>query len=333
MNVNILEAIKNNVDRRYIKYTKDDIESISKLPHTVVGDSLVPSCFVQGIPVPTNAIFISESIASLVNGDTVPFDVLLSMLDIKISAVKKALKALKEEKINLVLIGYGGYSINTLEFLYQFCIRCGITDLFNHISIFENDNITFTNTLRLYKSLNYMAPIDNAPHKFNLIKNPYDGVLSSDINCVYQEFNQDVYEKFYKDKNVVYLGAPDFNTRIMLKDERFIFGGHAGDEVALISRPLISADLTTESYGTINPVTLLMNLIKAAAALPDALLLKEFPENEILFEYNFKTAVQNKEVKSKLDWLFREQEVNCQSIDSTEASEVSETTEPSTENN
>lgn len=307
MDVNVRTQLGKNIERRYIKYSPVEIQSIGEIDGLVVGDAIAPSCFVHDIPMPTNAVFISESIGGMFGGHVLPFESLLAMLNVKMADIKKSLLALKKKEMNLVLIGYGGYSINTLDFLYRLCIKFGITDLFNHISIFESDNITFSNIMRIYPTQLYMTPVDNTPHKFGLIKESYDGVLSSDINCVLQNFDAAVYTEYYKDKDVVYLGAPDFDTRMLLVNEKFLFGGHAGDEVALISRPLINAELTTESYGTINPTTLLLNLLRAAVELPAVLCATDFPENQVLFDYNVKEAYRKGELKTSLNFLFKEE--------------------------
>lgn len=304
MNISILDTLKKAISMRYKVYTKEEIEIIGaeRKANTIIGDSLVPStCIDKDIELPMNTEFISPNLASMCNGQSISFDCLMSVLQIDQVELKKDLEALKAAQLNLIVVGYGGYSINTLEFLYQFCIRHNITGLFKYMAIFEDDNLTYTNTLRIYPNLFVPAPAVNTISKFEVFNPKYDEVLSSNINTVFHRLDAETYNEYYKGKNVTLLGAPDFETRALLEDARFIFGGHSGDEVALINNPVVNAQLTTESYGTVNPTTLFLNLIKGASMLPKALLNKE-PNNTVLFEYNCKKEMNTKGVV--VDFLF-----------------------------
>jgi hypothetical protein len=305
MEITAKQYVTDNIARRYLKFDGETYKSIceSNANGLIVADSLAPTSIILEQPLPLNSVFISQTIAALHRGTALPFDELLKILGIKLPEVKKKLTALKKEQLNLILVGYGGYSINTMEFLYQLCIRCGITDLFKTLTIFEADNLTLTNCYRIYKNL--LTPIDeltDAQSKLSIVSDNYDGTLSSIINLVPEYLTPEIYESSLKGKRVVFLGAPDFPTRQLLVNEKFIFGGHAGDEVGLISKPHINADITIESYGTINPAVLLMNLLRATVELPSALL-SDFPDNTVLFDYNFKDEVVSGRIKSPYNWI------------------------------
>ena len=305
MNIGVLDTLKKAVSMRYKVYTKEQVEKISqeRKVQTIVGDSLAASMFVdKNIEIPHGTEFISPNLATIFNQNTISFDYLVSLLDIDMVQLKADLEELKAARLNLVVVGYGGYSINTLEFLYQFCIRFGITDLFKYIAIYEDDNLTYTNCLRIYPNLGIPANASNSISKFEVFNDvKYDSVLSDNINLVFHRLDAESYKEYYLGKNVTLLGAPDFETRKLLEDARFIFGGHSGDEVALINKPIINAQITTESYGTVNPTTLFLNLIKGTTKLPKALLNNE-PAGTVLYEYNCK-----KEMKTdglSIDLLF-----------------------------
>jgi hypothetical protein len=293
MQINVYEKLKKAVSTRYKVYSKEEVETIgaSRKADIIVGDSLVASTMVNpDIVLPVNTQFISPTLAGMFGANVVSFDYLLSILEIDLDKLKSDLEELKAARVNLILVGYGGYSINTIEFLYQFCTRFGITDLFKYVAIFEDDNLTYTNCLRIYPSIHTPAEKSNKIHKFDVFSEKYDGVISDNINLVMHRLDAETYNEYYKGQNVTLLGAPDFETRQLLEDARFIFGGHAGDEISIINNPVVNAQITTESYGTINPTTLFLNLIKGAAELPKALLNKEAP-NTVLFDYNCKRHI------------------------------------------
>lgn len=305
MEITVKQFLADNISRRYVKFTDEEYQDIcsANSDGLIIADSLAPASIILDKKVPINSVFISQTLAALNGGTALPFDELLKILGIKLPEVKKKLNALKKEKLNLILVGYGGYSINTLEFLYQLCIRTGVTNLFKTLTIFEADNLTVTNCFRIYKNVLIPAEaVSDMQSKLALITDNYDGILSDAIHLVNEYLTPEIYTENFKGKRVVYLGAPDFDTRKLLEDENFIFGGHAGDEVALISKPSINADITIESYGTINPAILFMNLLRATVALPDALM-SGFPANSVLFEYNFRDELTSGRAKNHYTWI------------------------------
>lgn len=300
MEITVQQYLRDNVSRRYLKFTEAQYDEMLKTMEkiTIIGDTVAPAAFVLGKDTPVNARYISENIATMVGGDTIPFTELVKMVGMKLNAeTKKEFQALKKADINLIIVGYGGYSINTLEFLYKICVELGIKNLFKTITIFEGDNLTFTNTFRLYKNVFKPIGVSVKQSKLDVLTQNYDGVLSDKIYLVPEFMTAEVYEDSLKGKRVVFLGAPDFQTRELLKDANFIFGGHAGDDVSLISKPLVDMELTTESYGIINVATLFLNLLRATFELPKALTC-DFPENTVLFDYNYRTELEVGNVKS-----------------------------------
>lgn len=305
MDVRVIDTLKKAITTRYAIFDAPKIKSIgeTRQANIIAGDSLAASLFADdSIELPKGTEFISPNLASMFNANVIPFDYLVQALGIDMDKLKKDLEELKAAELNLIVVGYGGYSINTIEFLYQFCVRLGVTNLFKYMAVFEDDNLTYTNCLRIYPNLSIPAEINNTISKFEVFNEKYDTILSDNINLVTHRLDAETYEEYYKGKNCTLLGAPDFETRKLLEDARFIFGGHSGDEVALINNPVVNQQITTESYGTINPTTLFLNLIRGAAELPKALLNKAEP-NTVLFEYD---VTKDKDIKStSVDFLLQ----------------------------
>ena len=318
MELNVNDVLNKALTTRYKMYSQEEIDkkSAERRHPVVIVDSLAATKLVKPETLlPSNAMCISPNIATMMGVDALPFDAVIDILEIDLDELKEDLEKLKEANINLIVVGYGGYSINTLEFLYQFCARLGVTGLFPKIHIWEDDNLTFTNCLRIYQNLATPAEVENSVKKLKLFSanaEKYDNVLSSEIRLVHHRLDADAYKDYYLDKPCTLLGAPDFETRQLLEKARFIFGGHANDEVGLINNPVVNAQLTTESYGTINPTTLFLNLIKGAAMLPKALL-NELPVGETIFEYNCKKEMDLEDIE--LDFMFDEAAVatTCES--------------------
>lgn len=308
MNISVIETLRKAITTRYKIHSKEEVLEISKnrKAEVIIGDSLAASMLANPeIELPENCEFISPNLAAMFGSTHLSFDYLVKELGIDMAQLKVDLEELQKARMNLVIVGYGGYSINTLEFLYQFCIRLGIKNLFEYIAIWEDDNLTYTNCLRIYPNLGTPADNENHTHKFAIFNNKYDNILSEKNHLVFHRLDTETYTEYYKGKNVTLLGAPDFETRKLLEDARFIFGGHSGDEVGLINNPVVNSQLTTESYGTINPTTLFLNLIKGAAELPKALLNKA-ENNTVLFEYNCKKELDTS--TSAVDFLLNKGE-------------------------
>jgi hypothetical protein len=103
--------------------------------------------------------------------------------------------------------------------------------------------------------------------------------------------------------DVFFFGAPDFETRDMLNKYNFIFGGHSGDSVAFVYKPVVDSDLTSESYGTINLASFYLNMMKATEELIYVLADdRKLEKDEILFKFNAKEYIQNKFPKTEEEY-------------------------------
>lgn len=296
MRIGLLQHLINAVRTRYKVYTEDEAKALLANPgQNFVADTFYPSMVMENIGASTNHVFLSPQFAAISGRPCVPTEEMVKWLGVPKKAIKEALLELKEKQITLVMIGYGGYGINTLYYLNELCRITGVTNIFKHLAILEEDVLSFSNTLRIAPDINAQpCKAMDKPSKLEIFANAaesYDGVICESISLVAERFTTEmVTEIFDNIENVVYLGAPDFETRKVLEDKNFIFGGHSNNDVVCVSRPVVDEGITTESYGTINLNVFFLNMLRGAIELPKLLALDELPTNELLFRYNVAEA-------------------------------------------
>ena len=251
------------------------------------------------------ALTISPMNASLIGASSIPFNVLIRIADIDMKRLKKAMLAVKEKELTFVSVGYGGLSINMLHFMSLLSYRVGVEDIFSELHIYENDNVSYTNIMRIYKDLTHFSCGFESVMNKTLLFNEEN--LAKDILLHQYYLKSEHIGEVGND--IVFFGAPDFTTREMLSDKQFIFGGHTGDEVAFVYRPKVDADLTVETYGSINLASFYLNMMKATEELiymladrnewePDSIMFKYNAKKEIASKYNFDGGDFGKEIKS-----------------------------------
>jgi len=228
---------------------------------------------------------------------SIPFNNLIKLAGIDMKRFKKALEKVKKRELTFVSVGYGGLSINMLHFLSMLAYRVDVHDIFKIMHLYENDNISYTNIMRVYKDLtHFKCEFGERLNKTALFD---EENLAEDI-LIHQCYLTKDHIGDVDDK-VVFFGAPDFATRDMLAEYNFIFGGHTGDEVVFIYKPKVDADLTTETYGTINLSSFYLNMMKATEMLIYTLAGEvELKEDEVIFKHNSKEDIKERfEVKSE----------------------------------
>jgi len=229
---------------------------------------------------------IAPSIPSIMGQDWYradSFESICNHLSISLPQVRRDMEAIKKKRIHFVQIGYGGFGINSLHFMSLFAARSGVYHPFEKLDVYENDEFTFLNAMRIYKDVSKINVNDYQMSKLLLFEEERN--LSSHVT---------LHDKYFKieDTNrrkakTVYVGAPDFDTRQAMEEKNFIFTGHSGNEVELYSRPVINQDVMTETYGIINLPWFYMNLIKATAELLSILAkTDEYPKDTSLFLYS-----------------------------------------------
>ncbi len=277
MRIDIDNHIKENIRHRYFVDSGFDYDKRGKS----IVDKFFPSFFVYDHNISKNAAFISKFLSIYTGNKHIPFKELLKCF-IDDTKLLELLIKVKSKKHRITLVGYGGMGINLIHFLSLMCDQVDIKYIFRSLKIYEGDNLSFSNTFRIYKDIT-RYPSTISPHnKLNLF-NEYN--LSKEIRLVKQRFGEDNLAD-----GELYIGAPDFTTRDILQKHNFIFMGHKDDSVVLVSRPLVNDALTIESYGSINLATFFLNLIAATLQLLQYLGTRDnnetLPENTLVYRYS-----------------------------------------------
>jgi hypothetical protein len=204
--------------------------------------------------------------------------------------LKEAMSAVKKKELTFVSVGYGGLSINVLHFLSLLAYRVGVENVFKTLHIYENDNVSYTNIMRIYKDLTHF--------KCNVGERMNKTLLFDEENLAENILLHQYYLKEEHvgsvDENTIFFGAPDFATRKMLEDKHFLFGGHQGDNVVFVYRPKVDEELTTETYGTINLSSFYLNMMKAAENLMYVLAGDlDLGDDSVIFSHNSKEEIKN----------------------------------------
>jgi hypothetical protein len=237
--------------------------------------------------------------ASLVGASHVPFNNLIKMADIDMSRLKVEMRKLKKKELTLVSVGYGGLSINVLHFLSLLAYRVDIDNIFKMLHIYEEDKISYTNAMRIYKDLTRVTC--KMGERLNKTEIFDEDNLAENI-VLHQYYLTKDHIGDINDK-VVFFGAPDFETRDMLKEYNFVFGGHNGDNLAFVYKPDVDSDMTAETYGTINIASFFLNMLKAAEQLVYILASDEkYEPDTILFEHNAKDSIKRRFKRVDFDY-------------------------------
>jgi len=179
--------------------------------------------------------------------------------------VHSLLDSIAQKNLKICIVGYGGAMINFLWNTYLLAFISSYNDpIFEEITIFEKDNISLTNILRISKPvildsfLNIHCNDDGSLPKIRLIQEEFQLTKKMSLFKRYLEDEKEV-KRLVKD-GFVFIGAPNFEARILLQDAPFYFLGHANNELEIFYQPLVNTELTFESYGSIDVPVLLANL-------------------------------------------------------------------------
>lgn len=224
---------------------------------------------------------------------------------------KEDLLRIKEKKINLMSIGYGGASINFFHNINIIGKELSILNLFNKVNIFENDNLDITNVFRIAKPLynihNKLIYEDNYKHNMVLPEMFKGSLLRNESNITYNNINffkqyltdnSDILNKM-KEKNYIIFGAPNIETRKLLREYNlpFFFTGHGDYEVDIVHQPEIFEGITSETYGNIDIPALLINLYLMTCKFIKILANEDIfnvNQNEKLFSFDIKNYLEDK---------------------------------------
>ncbi len=219
--------------------------------------------------------------------------------------LKKKFKMMKDQQIDLVVIGYGGAMSNILWNLTVLLLTFSELDPFNSIRLYEKDELSFTNILRfgkpiVHKAFSQFELQDEVLPKHFITDLEYH--LAPEFEKTQEFLNKETAEKLMEElNNPVFIGAPDFETRKFLQEigAKFFFIGHGDNEVSITHQPDIHFAVQ-ETYGTIDIPVLLTNLWLATYKLIDILSEeKDYEVNEEIWKFNFDslTSTQLKNIQ------------------------------------
>ena len=232
-------------------------------------------------------------------------------------SLKKEFGKIPEKKLDIVFIGYGGAVSNILGNLSLLSETFNINPIFNSVSIFEKENWAFTNTLRLgkqvlHKSFSKFVVDDDESTAKKLLTVDNEIKLASTFEMYYKYLEEeDVKEILEKNPDTLFIGAPNLETRRMLKrlGAHFIMVGHSGNSIRITKNPNVHEGVV-ETYGTIDVPVLLLNLWVATYKLIDLINSGDLfgPEGE-KFEFNFDEYLnENPKALKKLQKGFKFEE-------------------------
>lgn len=255
--------------------------------------SVADGVFVASLSMCDNNVYGSEShvtahqycyseICSEFTGATqLPVDTVLKRLlsEADFGNYIQLLNTLADSQKDIVIIGYGGMMIN-LIYIWNYMSRYINRPIFKTVSVFEDDNLSYSNLWRLLKS----------PTKFRL---PYyvksinktllldDKYFASTVNVYTRRFTgSDVVD------GAIYIGAPDFETREVLSNHNFLSILHADNDITIVSKPVVDSSITSETYGLIDVNVLFPNIYMASVKTLDVINKNEYPTDAVLWTYS-----------------------------------------------
>ena len=265
-------------------------------------DNTIPKSFIDESSM-TEKRFISPNLQQMFGGSTIPFKQFVDLQKIDLNDIKEELEKVRDRNLNLLTIGYGGVAINVLHFIAQFAVITGVHYPFSRLVVWEEDNLSLLNVLRLYKPIAAVPCARGEQNKMTLLDSGPELFLAERIHKNYEFLTDDmpyikndgsattVLEEISTKEGVVMFGAPDFTARKLLQTNStppFLFVGHGDDTVDIYRKPEVDSTLTVESYGTINLSSFFVNMLHASVALIDILAdgREKGPIDELLFTHN-----------------------------------------------
>jgi len=201
-------------------------------------------------------------------------------------------KKLRSQKYDLVVLGYGGAMMNTLWNWSVYARYLSVTYPFKSITVYEPENIAFTNLLRIGKPMVYRdyyneyvilysfhlkSDMNYDPEKYKSLPKiatfDEEAILGKRINLQPKYFDKSELKKYDLEKTI-FIGAPDMETRAMLAEAgaNFFMLGHHDNRVRISKCPVPEGDnLLQETYGTVEIPVLLMNLQLASMKMIEIL--------------------------------------------------------------
>ena len=231
--------------------------------------------------------------------------------ELNLRPTKEDMQAIRDQKLKMCVVGYGGAMINMLYNMYLWSMELSETRIFEKLIVFEKDDLDFSNIMRMGKDIVYTYSPDFSKvydEKVNTIKTMckidllnVENELCKDRNVLrFSEWLADDSSTYIDSKGYFFVGAPTLETRNMLQDKKFFFMGHSDFEVDITYAPQGISSLAVETYGTIDIPVLLINLQLASAAFIKLLASGEtFVPDTRLLDFDMKKWVEENPEKLK----------------------------------
>lgn len=285
----------------------------------VVLDSFIPgllykydmneSKLLENETFPKSSVCISPLLASMLNIKQVPTDELIKILGYTTKDITNLMKQVKAKDLHFVFAGVGGTGMNGAYWLDELSKLTNVINMFKTITVFEKENIEFSNILRFPIPLSSYYKSGHSAAKLNLVMpflsrltsrkiNTYEKYLSRDGNyyslpseIFHQNWNSNTrkYDLTSRANTVIY-GAPGIEYRNELsKIGNFVCATHASNSCSIWLNPTQTESIEIESYGMIQLGPFFMNQLRMVIGLLELLASDtplDTPDHEYL-DYEF----------------------------------------------
>lgn len=268
---------------------------------------------------------ISPFIANEFGVNQMPIDDIVRILGYKKQDIKNILSAVKDKKLRIALVGFGGTGVNFTHWTEELCNYANTINIFKEILIYENEVVELHNMFRfpiniqslyMHEQITTNTPI----YKTKLLKQPNVIAESITINNHYLSSSA-LHVKTYKTNengaiekdskgvplqtfapnkrlmnDYIFYGAPDIETRELLAqdDWKFISATHGDNDCQLYIKPEQDSSLQVESYGMINLSVFFMNHVKMTISFLELLASNtDLTKSAQVMEYSFAKEYSN----------------------------------------
>jgi hypothetical protein len=255
-----------------------------------------------------------RNVESNQSGNSISFDTPLTkylLEELNLQPTHEDFQKIRDKNIKLCVVGYGGAMVNVLYNMYNWAMELGETKIFEKLVVFEQDDIDFSNILRMGKPIVFdyspdfvrkydeQVPNIKTMKKINMLS--LEKELSKERKAIlFVKWLEEEPAAFLDKKGYIFVGAPTLDTRQMLSDKKFFFLGHSDYEVDITYSPQAISSLAVETYGSIDIPVLLINLQIATAAFIKTLASDEgFEPDQRILDFDMKKWVDENPKKLK----------------------------------
>jgi hypothetical protein len=258
----------------------------------------------RGVILSKRCVAISEFIAKEMNVPQMSVEDMSAILGYRIKDIKQILTDVKAKLPDLVLLGFGGTGTNVFYWIDKLAYAANVVDIFNRITIFDDDKIDITNIFRFPMSIERSdLTIDLKSSNFYQI---YKTNLAWNTNASKRKVVATAIRttEFSTNKSVIYYGAPDIATRELIagfgeNPIQFISGTHGNDSCSLYINPPQDSQLQVESYGMINLSVFFMNQLKMTIELLKTIAYEnDLTTSREIMDYSFQKSYLKNELST-----------------------------------